>query len=216
VGLYVQYGAWRDAAPGWINYDASPNVWLERLPVVGILLRMRSAAFPEAIRYGNIVAGLPHEDNSVDGVYASHVLEHLALDEFWLALRNTYRLLKPGGTFRLVVPDLHERARRYLAAVDAQRADAAWTFMHTSALGREERSRKLLSHLRDALGHSHHLWMWDEPSMFSALATVGFAAIRRCEFGDAKDPAFLAVENRSRFLDEETGITELAVEAIKP
>jgi len=50
-------------------------------------------------------------EESCRGVYASHVLEHLALDEFHRAIENTMRILEKGGVFRLVVPDLEWAAR---------------------------------------------------------------------------------------------------------
>lgn len=46
-------------------------------------------------------------DNSITEVYASHVYEHLSYQkELEKALREVYRVLKPGGLFRLGVPDL--------------------------------------------------------------------------------------------------------------
>lgn len=44
------------------------------------------------------------------GVYASHMLEHLSLDDRSRALREIRRLLAPEGLVRLVLPDLRARA----------------------------------------------------------------------------------------------------------
>jgi len=41
--------------------------------------------------------------------------------------------------------------------------------------------------------------MWDFKSLSAELAAAGFREIRRCEFGDSRDPAFKSVENRPRF-----------------
>lgn len=95
--LRVQFGAGYQAPEGWLNFDASPSVWIERLPLIGRFLKINATRFPAGIRYGDIVRGLPVADDSASAVYASHVLEHLAYDDFWAALRNTYRILKPGG-----------------------------------------------------------------------------------------------------------------------
>jgi len=70
--------------------------------------------------------------------------------------------------------------------------------------------------IRGILGNSDHLWMWDEASIADALRRVGFAEVRRCSFGDATDPAFALVESADRFTDTDTGIVEVAMEAIKP
>src|SRR6266568_3068610 len=111
MGVYVQYGCGLSCPEGWINFDASPRLRLQQLPLIGQFFRRGAIVFPARILYGDIVKGLPVADDTADGVYASHVLEHLSLNDFWLALRNTIRLLKAGGIFRLVVPDLEVRAR---------------------------------------------------------------------------------------------------------
>lgn len=49
------------------------------------------------------------EDESYDFVYTSHILEHIS--NCYLALRNWWRILKPGGYLILFVPhrDLYEK-----------------------------------------------------------------------------------------------------------
>jgi hypothetical protein len=56
--------------------------------------------------------------------------------------------------------------------------------------------------------------MYDFAALEALLKETGFTAIRRCEFGDAKDPMFARVEDRGRFFEGDQD--ELAVEAIKP
>ena len=194
--LYVQYGCGFSAPSGWVNFDASPTLRFERLPVVGHLYTKNSSRFPANVRYGDIVRGLPLEPASCRGIYSSHILEHLALEDAHHALRNTFRYLKKGGTFRIVVPDLQQLAREYLAG---DSPTAAQDFMESASLGRRQRPRGLAGFVRDWLGNSAHLWMWDEKAMAQALQQQGFTEIRRCSFGDAADPKFREVEEESRF-----------------
>jgi predicted SAM-dependent methyltransferase len=184
--------------------------------MIGKLFQYRGVVFPGGTRYGDIVKGLPIPDCSADGIYASHVLEHLSLDEFWIALRNTFRLLKPGGIFRLVVPDLERRARQYLARLENGNAEANSWFMRTAMLGLEHRKKGLETWARSIFGNTAHLWMWDECSMTAALGNTGYIQIRRCHFNDSRDDAFRQVEQRERFIDEKSGLEECAMEAIKP
>ncbi len=44
-------------------------------------------------------------DGEVDLIYASHVLEHFGRQEVKNVLREWYRVLVPGGTLRIAVPD---------------------------------------------------------------------------------------------------------------
>jgi predicted SAM-dependent methyltransferase len=195
-GLYVQYGCGWCAPDGWMNFDASPTLRFERIPLIGSLYTKNAARFPASVRYGDIVEGLPVAPDSCAGIYCSHILEHLALDDADRALRNTYHYLKPGGTFRLVVPDLEQIARDYLADSST---GAAHEFMNAARLGRKQRSRGMRGLVKDWLGNSTHLWMWDEKSMAERLKQHGFTAIRRCSFGDAQDPKFSLVEDEGRF-----------------
>ena len=45
------------------------------------------------------------ENNSVDLIYACHLLEHFKRCDIDLVLKEWYRVLKPGGILRLSVPD---------------------------------------------------------------------------------------------------------------
>jgi len=199
---YVQYGCGLCAPSEWVNYDASPTLLLQKLPLVGPLLKNQlNVVFPENVRFGDIIKGLPDvEDNSCSGVYSSHTLEHLSLADFRQALRNTYRILRPDGIFRLVVPDLEVAVRNYLDMLEHGQSDASLKFIGTDTLlGQFERPRGLKGYLTTVLGNSHHLWMWDFASMSKELAEAGFLDIRRCQFNDSTDPMFSFVEDPSRF-----------------
>jgi predicted SAM-dependent methyltransferase len=57
--------------------------------------------------------GIPAEDDSLDLVYHSHMLEHLSYTEGIAFIRECYRALKPGGTMRVLVPDLETWIHAY-------------------------------------------------------------------------------------------------------
>lgn len=195
--MNIHYGCGLTAPNEWVNFDSSPTAMLQRLPVFGVLFRgPRFPAFPRSVRYGNIVKGLPIEDASADLVYCSHVLEHLALEDFKIALKNTYRILKPGGTFRLVLPDLERYIHDYL---NSDAVDRSGIFMTNTMLGRKIPKKSLGVILRSWLGGAEHLWMWDYLGIAHELKLVGFAEVRRAEFGDSGISAFDAVENNGRW-----------------
>lgn len=193
---YVQYGCGLTAPIEWRNFDASPTLRFQRLPVISRTGIKPGVDFPDSVEYGNIVKGLPVLPNSCDAVYCSHVLEHLSYQDCARALKNTLSILKPGAVFRLVVPDLEHNARCYL---DDDSDQAANTFMKETLLGYEEYPRNLKSFFKHWLGNQQHLWMWDYKSMADQLLAVGFDEIRRAQFGDSTEPAFSLVESHERW-----------------
>lgn len=92
-------------SPDWLNLDFSPN--------------------SPAVRKANLLDRLPLTDESVYLVYSSHFLEHVPLSLVPSFLRECLRVLHPGGTVRIVVPDLENMAREYLAQREAGAHDKA-------------------------------------------------------------------------------------------
>ena len=80
--------------PEWVNLDAAP-------------------ATPQVMAH-DLRRPFPYPEGSFDGVYGSHVLEHLDLPAAAALLRECQRILKPAGVIRLVVPDLEAIVRLYL------------------------------------------------------------------------------------------------------
>lgn len=203
--LYVQYGCGLCAPDGWLNFDASPTLRLQKLPLVGGAVP--GPKFPKNVRYGDIRKGLPLPDGSADAVYCSHVLEHLALEDFREALKNTYRLLKPGGTFRFVLPDLRYHIEQYMRSTEP---DAATKLVEGLLLGQVRRPRGLVGLLRSWAGNADHRWMWDFESMKLELERAGFVNVRRAAMGDNPDPMFAKVEEERRWTNQ------LGMECRKP
>jgi Methyltransferase domain len=197
--MYVHYGCGLVAPKEWVNFDASFTLKYERTPIIGRLYKRNSSRFDSHVRSGDIVHGLPVPDQACRGVYASHVLEHLALDDFHRALNNTYRMLDANGVFRLVVPDLEWAAREYVRQLDEHNVKANEFFLEETCLGQCSRKPGIGARLQEALSTSRHYWMWDELSLRNALGEHGYRHIRRCHFGDAQDPMFHLVESPGRF-----------------
>ena len=197
-----------------MNFDASPRLRFERMPVAGSVVALtKGRLFPANVMYGDIRQGLPVADGSVDGIYASHILEHLSRNAVTTARAYTHKMLRSGGTFRLIVPDLAARAERYVrdrAQLSPNNADA---FINALNIGETDRAQGVAALLRSTFGHSGHLWMYDEDLMGDLLRRAGFIDIRRATFADSGDKMFDIVEDRGRFFD--SGDPELAMQAKK-
>lgn len=84
--------------PDWVNVDIAPAA-------PGVLA-------------ADLAGELPFAAASFDAVYCSHVLEHLAPEVAAALLRRIHGVLRPGGTLRVVVPDLEAMARLYLGLLE--------------------------------------------------------------------------------------------------
>lgn len=78
---------------GWINLDYSSK-WYSSY-------HKRHNYKEYDIRKDNI----PLEDNSVDCIYCSHVIEHIENQYDEKMFMEAYRVLKPNGVFRIACPD---------------------------------------------------------------------------------------------------------------
>ncbi|ELS31103.1 MULTISPECIES: class I SAM-dependent methyltransferase [Pseudanabaena] len=197
---FTQFGCGLCAPSQWLNFDVSPAMRLQSLPIIGKLIPSGAfGRYPTNVLYGDIVESLPIPDGSVELLYCSHVLEHMSLEELRCALRNCYRHLKVGGIFRLVVPDLEAMVKLYIHSTEPE---AAHEFMRITLLGKEQRRRDLLSFVKDWLAGNNHLWMYDYNSLSMELAKAGFQNIRRARFGDSNIEAFGDVEDPNRWTME--------------
>lgn len=90
---------------GWVNFDFAP--------------------LSPSVRQADLLRPLPIREECADIIYTSHFLEHIPRDLVSGFLQECRRLLKPGGTVRIVVPDLENICRNYIAERDAGRHDRA-------------------------------------------------------------------------------------------
>lgn len=199
----VNFGSFLLVAPGWINVDGSPDVFFAGWPTPALNCIYRLAGAKD--RFGseadyiralkghrfvhhNLEYGLPFPDESVDYIYASHVIEHFYSDVCDGVLRDAYRVLKKGGRIRVCVPDLDHALQLY-------------------ALGQKERALQFF--FSDSGAHllSRHKYMYDFELLQAALRKAGFGLVQRAAYREGKVPDIEKLDNRP----EET----MYVEAVK-
>jgi Methyltransferase domain len=105
---YLNLGCGSRFHSDWVNLDLQP--------------------IDSRVRSWDLRKELPFSAESFDVVYHSHFLEHLPRHAGAGFLRECYRVLKPGGVIRVVVPDLEQIARRYLGALErGSRDEPGWS-----------------------------------------------------------------------------------------
>jgi hypothetical protein len=202
-GICLHIGCGLHAASGWENIDASPSLRISKIPIVGrfVLSVSHGPNWPKTVKYGDVVKGIINKENRCQLIFAAHVLEHLTLPDFRVALTNIYSYLEPGGTFRFIVPDLKQYIDTYIKYYSdtALSIKASEEFMEGSLLGSIGSRKSLYNRLREALSNSKHQWMWDEPSLLNSVTKHGFKSVRKCEYGDWSDSRFSMVETKDKY-----------------
>lgn len=116
----------------------------------------------------DITLGLPFRDNSIQGVYASHVLEHFNIGKVRRLLCEFHRILKPGGAVRIVVPSLEYAIEAY--RTEAIAALPEWPEKFHSIGGR---------FYNFILCANQHLLMFDFSFLTELLHEAGFKDVSR-------------------------------------
>jgi predicted SAM-dependent methyltransferase len=156
--------------------------------------------FPGVDVCWDITQGLPLPSAHFRGVFTEHCLEHVTLAECREVLTEIRRVLAPGGSLRVVVPDVAV----YLDALQRAKAGAVNPFPHQDGAD----PTPLMTLNRVFYDHGHR-YTYDEETMAAILADVGFERIARASFREGRDPRLLIDR-------EERAVGSLYVEASKP
>jgi len=175
---------WRDFGDDWVHIDGGDYDHLEH----------------------NDITKLPYEDQSVDVIYASHVLEYFDREEATTLLQEWIRVLKKGGILRIAVPDFESMAIIYV--------------MDRNLLDRVPLS-SILGPLygKMAMGNQtiYHKTAYDFDSLSDLLKSVGIDGVKRYDWRKTEHAVF---DDHSQayipHMDKENGILiSLNVEGVK-
>ena len=134
--LKLNIGCGTSGIDGWVNIDNSPSILLSRFPFGRRIFR--TPDWPRDVRRADVRKRIPFPDSSVSCIYSSHTFEHFTYEESLAVARECFRVLRPGGILRIVVPDLGIMVRDYLAGV----ADPMASHKFVSRLLLDEPSRR--------------------------------------------------------------------------
>jgi len=197
-----------------VNIDWSFYLRMKRSRVLSHLVpifargerRARFDSIADNIVVHNLAKGIPFADASVDVVYHSHMLEHLDRHVAEAFLVEALRVLRPGGIHRIVVPDLEQLCRAYLAHLagcdsghEKPHEHDEWVAALLEQTARKEAARTakpapmrrklenvLLGDARKR-GETHQ-WMYDRVNLTEKLSQAGFRAVTVCDFDQSTIP----------------------------
>jgi predicted SAM-dependent methyltransferase len=201
--------------PSWVNVDGSWNARLAKHTILrrvitslGILPAEKAAVpWSSEIFVHDVRKPLPFPAGSADAVYASHVLEHLYREQGQQLIRESFRVLAPGGVVRIVVPDLSTIVREYLGERPFGDLSASQNVLSPADLFNERllmrwpspSRHNVVMRVYEAWQDFHsHKWMYDEWSLTSLLRSTGFVDVVRRNYSESLIPNVSAVEDPSR------------------
>jgi SAM-dependent methyltransferase len=200
--LLLNIGCGPHAPEGWENIDRSPNLLLDRIPGakqmlhrIGLLSDAHMEAWPRNVRRMNVLKGLPHADESVDGIYSSHTLEHLYLDDAQRLVAECRRVLRRGAVMRVALPDGEEWARALIQGEAG--AEETPGLAYNKRLGAHPFARPTGRRAALALTAGHlHRWQPTRDLVTMMFRRAGFAEVTECQFKEGRLPRLDVVEFR--------------------
>ncbi len=132
----------------------------------------------------NITQPFPLADATIDGIFTEHCMEHLTRDDAGRLLKECRRILKPGRTMRIVVPDAELYARLYVDWLDGKDI----RLPYAAAFSRESDFTPLMALNRVFRDHGH-LQAYDFELLRELLVASGFERVRKVRYreGGAHD-----------------------------
>lgn len=135
---YLNLGCGERFHPEWVNLDLHPS--------------------KPSVQSWDLQADLPFPEASFNVVYHSHLLEHFSKADGLRLLERCRRVLRPGGTIRVVVPDLECIVQLYMRSFEkciagdqqaAAQYDWAMLEMYDQAV-RERSGGEMLAYVQKA------------------------------------------------------------------
>ena len=141
----------------------------------------------------------PFPDSSLSGIFCEHVFEHFDMERGQTILRESLRVLQPGGCLRLIIPDGEKILQSYFdspAELLVHRPGETPCIMEA-----------VNSYFRQRYDHQ---WIYDWELLEHQLREAGFDQVARVRFGEA-------TISKPVLLDDQAYAWEsLYVEAAKP
>ena len=189
----------------WLNTDLCPN---------------------DAVQFLDVTKKFPFDDCVFDYVFSEHLIEHLEYPDGKKMLRESYRVLKPGGKIRIATPDLKflisllaaekgKEQENYMEWMQ-QKKYIKWVTDHF--LKEKVSSYDGVFVINNAFRNWGHKFIYDSNVLQSGLKEAGFDKIKQWKLGESGDPKLRNIESHGRAVEEKTikKMETFVLEATKP
>jgi predicted SAM-dependent methyltransferase len=177
---------------GWLNTELCPR---------------RDQIFLDATR------PFPFADRTFAFIYSEHMIEHIPYANAVDMIRECFRVLQPGGSIRIVTPDLAFLQALLDNAPNPQRAAYFEFYQRHNRLTGPFNVTHFVNHFVRAWGHQ---FIYDADTLIDLLRGAGFENVRQQPLTDSGTPAFAGIAKLDRMPDGFLEMESLTVEARKP
>lgn len=182
----INLGCGPSGINGWINYDWGLLPFLNKFNLLkfavklGLIDKSYLTKWPK-FDLVDIRKKLPLDDDSINFIYCSHVLEHFERWEAKNILLESKRILKKGGTIRIVLPDIDKIIKKYEEIGPDEFCRIWWGF------DKDKVSKSFFGKLSRYFIRDHK-WMYNKKSFKELLVKCGFKNIKSYSIGKGKVP----------------------------
>ena len=135
----------------------------------------------------DLLKGIPLPDNSVDQLYCSHLLEHFSYRNLIELLGACKRVLKPGGSFKISVPNAEIYLKAYSEPEKFSKDKyCVWKpgLNYFSPIDYVN----YMAYMEGEDGAINHRHLFDEKNIVGILKTAGFKDVGIRDFEPGLDP----------------------------
>jgi predicted SAM-dependent methyltransferase len=182
---YLDIGCGPNTAPDFINLDYS---WA---PGVDICW--------------DVTKGLPLDDHWLYGIFSEHCFEHISFRDLDFVLSECWRVLRPNGRIRVVMPDGELYLTRYVRLLNG---DTSCGLPYNEDDRYENIYSPIISVNRIFRSHGH-TFIYDFDCLRCLLEKNGFTKIEKLKFATGANPTLFNKDSKIRELES------FYVEAIK-
>jgi ubiquinone/menaquinone biosynthesis C-methylase UbiE len=193
----LQLGAGTNVLPGWFNTDYFPR---------------------DAVYFMDVTKPFPVPDASFNFIFSEHHIEHISYKNAVFMLKESFRVLKPGGSIRITTPHLKNVLNVYSSdgPVEGNIFNHTNEFIYSgfyNAINYIPVDDYVKAHeLNDMFYNYEHKFIYDFESLKRVLEYTGFKNVTDCS---QKSTAQKEFENIETHISDFDRYTTLAVEAEK-
>jgi predicted SAM-dependent methyltransferase len=191
----LQIGSGPHFFPGWLNTDYFPV--------------SREFVFMDATKQ------FPLPSDTFELSFSEHIIEHIPYEGGENMLRETFRVLKPGGVVRVATPDL----TKFIGLFKPQHTQLEKDYMKWAVDTYYPEVKLYMPGfvLNNFVRNWGHLFIYDPDTLKITLERAGFVDVRQCEPGESQVAGLRGAEHHGKMIGDDFNRFEtLVMEGRKP